>query len=453
MFHRSLLTVLVASSLAMSAIVLGNGTTFGQSGAGSSRACPISHSSTRFECLSEVYTNQAGQPLVNDANNIRGYGPAQFHAAYNLPTTTPTDQTIAIVDAYSDPNVLTDLQTYDQQFGLPVFPLCSTDRQSACIAIFNQYGATTPLPAVDDGWSSEISLDVQVAHAICQNCRINLYEANSNLSSDLDMAVNTAVAMGADVVSNSYGSFGNECDDPAFNHPNVAIVASAGDDGYGVECPANINTVISVGGTSLYLDGSGGYSHESVWSGTGSGCSKLYSAPSWQISNSTWSSLGCGNYRGMNDVSADANPSTGASVYDSYGYGGWVVIGGTSLSAPIIAGIYGLAANASSWSYPAQSIYQSPGSFHDVTSGSNGSCSYSLQCNAGSGYDLPTGIGTPNGLGGFQALNVILPANDSFSAAQILSGLSGTVSGSNVSATGQTGEPGNTPVSSQVALR
>ena len=104
----------------------------------------------------------------------------------------------------------------------------------------------------------------------------------------------------------------------------------------------------------------------------------------------------------MNDTSADADPYTGAAVYDSYGYGGWLQVGGTSLSAPLIGAVYALAGNAPTWTYPAQSVYDAPGSLHDVTSGNNGFCSgASLTCDAGAGFDLPTGVGTPNGLGGF----------------------------------------------------
>ena len=450
MLLRSLLTVLVAGCLAVSAIALGSGTVVGQSGAGASRVCPISTSPTLFECLSQVRTTSNGHPQVN-ADAVYGYGPAQFHAAYNLPTTAPTNQTIAIVDAFSNPNVFADLQIYDQHFGLPAFPLCSTSQQSACIAILNEWGASSPLPAANAGWATEISLDVQVAHAICQNCRINLYEADSNFSNNLDTAVNTAVSMGASVVSNSYGSFLEECSDSAYDQPNVAVVVSSGDDGYGVACPASMSSVVSVGGTSLYLNGSGGYGSEYAWDGTGSGCSSLNTAPSWQTATSNWSSTGCGTGRAMNDVSADADPNTGAAEYDSYGYGGWVQMGGTSLAAPIIAGVYSLAAGASSWSYPAQSVYQSPDSLHDVTSGSNGSCGNDLECNAGSGYDLPTGVGTPNGLGGFSAASSTGPANDNLAAAQVLTGPSGTVAGSNVDATGETGEAVNTPESVPVS--
>ena len=159
---------------------------------------------------------------------------------------------------------------------------------------------------------------------------------------------------------------------------------------------------MAVGGTQLLLNGDNTYNSESVWNGTGSGCSGVISAQSWQTTATNWAAIGCGTKRGINDVSAVADPATGAAVYDTYGQGGWLVVGGTSLSAPLIAGVYALAGNASSFSYPAQSVYLSPGSLHDVTTGSNGSCGgFPLRCNAGVGYDLPTGIGTPNGLGAF----------------------------------------------------
>jgi subtilase family serine protease len=159
---------------------------------------------------------------------------------------------------------------------------------------------------------------------------------------------------------------------------------------------------VAVGGTNLQLNPDNTYLSETVWDGTGSKCSTLISAQSWQASATNWGAIGCGTKRGMNDVSADADPATGAAVDDSYGGFGWVQVGGTSLSAPLIAAVYALAGNASSYAYPAQSVYLFPGSLHDVTTGSNGSCgSFPLQCQGGVGYDLPTGIGTPNGLGGF----------------------------------------------------
>jgi hypothetical protein len=188
----------------------------------------------------------------------------------------------------------------------------------------------------------------------------------------------------------------------AYKHPNIAITVSSGDRGFGVQCPASLSTVIAVGGTTLHLDGSGGYASESAWAGGGSGCSKRTTAQPWQRHAGNWPAIGCRTKRGIADVSADANPATGAAVYDTYGFGGWGQVGGTSLSAPLIAGVYALANNVGNWTYPAESVYDSPGKLHDVTTGTNGSCpGHPLQCSAGVGYDLPTGIGSPNGLGGF----------------------------------------------------
>jgi len=368
--------------------------------------CGISRSSTHAECFAAVRTDAKGRILSSPT--VSGYGPTQFHTGYNLPTTVSGSHTVAIVDAFADPNVLADLNHYNAQFGLPKMKKCKKKTTGACLAVLNQNGLKSPLPTGNTGWGLEISLDVQVAHAICQSCRINLFEANSSSFSDLGTAVNTAARLGADAISNSYGSFQNDCStQSAYNHPNIAVTVSAGDSDFGIACPANQNTVVSVGGTNLQLNNDNTYKSESVWNtqpgeGTGSGCSTVISAQSWQTSASNWAAIGCGSKRGMNDVSADADPATGAAVYDSFGQGGWLVVGGTSLSSPLIAGVYALAGNASTFTYPAQSVYLSPGSLHDVTTGNDGSCpSHPLQCNAGSGYDLPTGIGTPNGLGAF----------------------------------------------------
>jgi subtilase family serine protease len=365
----------------------------------SKSVCGISTSSRFAECFAHVVADSEGRPMVSPA--VSGYGPSEFHSGYNLPTTVAGNHTIAIVDAYSNPNVFADLKTYNAAFGLPKFPKCTKLVKTSCLSIRNQYGKKTPLPAGNTGWGLEIALDVQVAHAICQNCRINLYEANTNSFANLGVAVNTAAAKGADAISNSYGASSDCGTNSAYNHPKVAVTVSTGDSGFGIACPANQNTVVAVGGTTLNLSG-GAYVSESAWSGGGSACSSVISAQSWQTSASNWAAIGCGTHRGMADVSADADPATGAAVYDTYGYGGWLVVGGTSLSSPLIAGVYALAGNVTTWNYPAQSVYLSPGSLHDVTTGSNGSCStHPLQCHASVGYDLPTGIGTPNGLGGF----------------------------------------------------
>jgi subtilase family serine protease len=372
----------------------------------SKRVCGVSHSHTVAQCYARVVTDAQGRPL-NVNPNVSGYGPSQFHSGYSLPTTVVGKHTIAIVDAFNQPNIFNDLNVYNAQFGLPAMKKCAKARQTNCLAILNQNGQTSPLPPNDSGWGLEISLDVEVARAICQNCRINLYEATSNTFANLATAVNTAAATKRVVaISNSYGADGFDCtaaQAPGYNHPHIAVTVSTGDHGFaaGVSCPAILNTTVAVGGTTLNLNGGGGYVSESAWSGGGSGCSTVNSAQSWQTTATNWAAIACGTKRGIADVSADADPATGAAVYDSFGAGGWNQVGGTSLSAPLIAGVYALANNVGNWNYPAQSVYQSPGSLHDVTTGSNGSCAHTLQCHAGAGYDLPTGIGTPNGLGGF----------------------------------------------------
>jgi subtilase family serine protease len=336
------------------------------------------------------------------------YGPSEFHTGYNLPTTPKggAAQTIAIVDAFSNPNVIPDLAAFNAQYGLPAFPNCTSPTQTACLAVLNQNGLPSPLPPEDLGWGLEIALDVQVAHEICQTCRINLYEANDNEFASLEAAVNTAAAQGADAISNSYGSYGFDCTEPGYNHPNIAVTVSSGDFGFGIACPSNLATVVSVGGTTLNLNANDTYQSETVWVGTGSGCSHVVAAQPWQSRTANWTAIGCGTFRGMTDVSADADPNTGAAVYDSrYPGGPWFQVGGTSLSSPLIAAVYALAANAHTMAYPAIRPYKaqvgSRGGLHDVTSGSNGSCTKTLQCHGGTGYDLPTGVGTPNGINAF----------------------------------------------------
>jgi subtilase family serine protease len=363
--------------------------------------CSVSTSPKYAGCMAWVKTNKAGVPMVNP-NVAVGMTPAQFHTAYNLPNNAVGHHTIAIVDAYKNPNIYADLRTYQQTFGISTFHKCTNASMTNCLLVMNQNGATSPLPPSDPGWAVEIALDVEIARAICQNCRIELFEAKTASFTNLKAAVNTANRRGAEVISNSYGSYGYDCSGlSAYNHPGVAITVSAGDSGFGVACPANLNTVVAVGGTSLTLNGDDTYNSESVWDGSGSGCSSANAAQTWQTSNGNWATIGCSG-RGMNDVSADADPNTGAAIYASWGHHGWIQVGGTSLSAPLIGAVYALAGNSSNWSYPAQSVYDNAGSLRDVTTGNNGSCpGHPLQCTGGTGYDLPTGIGSPNGLGGF----------------------------------------------------
>ncbi|MEU0822035.1 S53 family peptidase [Streptomyces mirabilis] len=343
-------------------------------------------------------------PKAADAATPSGYGPSNLQSAYGLTSAAASNgsgETIAIVDAYNDPNAEADLAKYRSYYGLSA---CTT--ANGCFKKVSQTGSTNSLPSSDTGWSEEISLDVDMASAICPNCNILLVEATSATMANLGKAVNEAVTLGAKYVSNSYGgsesSSDTSYDTSYFNHPGVAITVSAGDSGYGAEYPAASKYVTSVGGTALSTSSNSRGWTESVWEtssteGTGSGCSSYDAKPTWQTDT------GCSK-RTIADVSAVADPATGVSVYDSYGVtAGWYTFGGTSASSPIIAGVYALGGTPSSGSYPASFPYASAGTsaLNDVTSGSNGSCGSSYLCTAKSGYDGPTGWGTPEGVAAF----------------------------------------------------
>ncbi|MDH6128970.1 subtilase family serine protease [Kitasatospora sp. GP82] len=326
-----------------------------------------------------------------------GYGPSDLLSAYNLPAGGGAGQTIAIVDAYNDPNAESDLAVYRAQYGLPA---CTT--ANGCFKKVNQTGGTK-YPASNSGWAGEISLDLDMVSAIAPNAKIILVEANTASMTNLGTSVNTAVKLGAKFVSNSYGgsesSSDTSYDTSYFNHPGIAITVSAGDSAYGAQYPASSRYVTSVGGTALNRSSNARGWSESVWStssteGTGSGCSAYDAKPSWQ------KDTGCAK-RTVSDVSAVADPATGVAVYQTYGGSGWAVYGGTSASSPIIAGVYALAGTPSSGSYPSSFPYAHTSSLNDVTTGSNGSCSPSYLCTAGTGYDGPTGLGTPNGTTAF----------------------------------------------------
>ncbi|WP_329560889.1 S53 family peptidase [Kitasatospora sp. NBC_01266] len=332
---------------------------------------------------------------------VSGYGPADIQSAYNLASAAAANgagETVAIVDAQDDPNAESDLATYRSQFGLPA---CTS--AGGCFSKVDENGGTN-YPSPDSGWAGEISLDLDMVSATCPNCNILLVEASSASTQDLGTAVNQAVALGAKFVSNSYG--GSESSDEVnadssyYNHPGVAITASAGDSGYGVEYPAASPYVTAVGGTSLTQDSSARGWSESVWGtsateGTGSGCSAYETKPTWQTDS------GCAN-RTVADVSAVADPATGVAVYDTYGASGWNVYGGTSASSPIIASVYALAGNPGANTTPAADLYAAdPSNLNNVTTGSNGDCGGTYLCTAGPGYNGPTGLGTPNGTGAF----------------------------------------------------
>lgn len=332
-----------------------------------------------------------------------GYGPSSLQSAYNLPSSSAgSGQTVYVVDAYNDPNAESDLGVYRSQYGLPP---CTT--ANGCFKKLNQNGQTSPLPGGNTGWAGEISLDLDMVSAICPNCKITLIEAN-DASDNLFTAVNTAANLGAKFVSLSWGGqeTGSESsyDAQYFRSSGVVYTASTGDNGYqyGVIYPATSVDTVAVGGTHLTTASNSRGWNETVWKtsnteGTGSGCSSDEAKPSWQsiISTSVCSR------RADSDVSAVADPATGVAVYQTYGGSGWAVYGGTSASAPIVASVYALAGTPASSDHPASFPYAHTGNLWDVTSGNNGTCSPSLLCTAATGWDGPTGLGTPHGTAAF----------------------------------------------------
>ncbi|MEU6507722.1 S53 family peptidase [Streptomyces sp. NPDC046942] len=350
-------------------------------------------------------------PFTTGSPTTVGYVPSDLRSAYKLGGTSGAGRTVAIVDAMDDPNAESDLAAYRSAYGLPS---CTT--ANGCFRKVNQRGQASPLPSGDYGWAEEISLDLDMVSATCPDCHILLVEAGSANVPDLMTAEDTAAGTpGVVSVSNSWG--GPEDNtvtsfDSHFDHPGVAITASSGDSGYGVSWPASSPYVTAVGGTSLSKASTSRGWTETAWSGAGSGCSAYEAKPSWQHDS------GCAR-RSVADVAAVADPNTGVAVYDTYsscgggvlcdtelqlglaqGADGWVEVGGTSVSSPIIASVYALAGNTSqvvAGSYP----YGRTSALNDVISGSNGSCGGSYLCTAGPGYDGPTGLGTPIGTGAF----------------------------------------------------
>ena len=355
-----------------------------------SPVCRAPQRADEMACLAMVRDDAVGPKGVQPNDAPAGFGPADLLDAYNLPAAGSTE-TVAIVDAFDNPNAEADLGVYRQQYGLPA---CTT--ANGCFKKIDQRGGTS-YPPPDAGWAGEIALDIDMVSAICPTCEILLVEADDNYTDNLGTAVNQAVSQGAKFVSNSYGgsegSDEGQADDAYFHHDGVAITASSGDDGYGASYPAASPYVTSVGGTSLAKDASAsrGWA-ESTWNGAGSGCSAYETKPSFQ------KDTGCAR-RTIADVSAVADPNTGVAVYN----GGWHVYGGTSVSAPIIASVYALGGAPAAGSAPNSFPYDHPADLNDVTSGSNGSCSPAYLCTAGAGYDGPTGLGTPNGIGAFRS--------------------------------------------------
>ncbi|MEY9853691.1 hypothetical protein ABH923_003369 [Leifsonia sp. EB41] len=354
-------------------------------------------------CFAEVVEGVASPSVGNPV----GYGPADLQAAYNLSTaaTAGGGATVAVVDAYDLPSAEADLAVYRSRFGLPA---CTS--ANGCFRKLDQRGGTA-YPSVDPDhhWGPETDIDLQMVSAACPNCRILLVEADDNSVDNLGAAAQTAVSLGAKYVSNSYGALDNadfSGYDHYYDHPGVVVTAASGDDGYGTQFPAASQYVTAVGGTSLSpvanpAPGARAWS-ESAWSGAGSGCSGYSPSPSWQTGT------GCST-KAVADISAVADPQTGVAGYVptmTAPYSpAWQVLGGTSVASPLIAGMYALAGQPATGTYPASYPWAKPSALNDVTTGSNstGGCTPANLCTAGPGYDGPTGLGTPNGVSALAA--------------------------------------------------
>ena len=342
-------------------------------------------------CHARIVSDAAGNLLADSRVHPpapSGYSPASLRSAYNVTGTGSSSTIVAIVDAYGYTKAESDLGVYRSQFGLPA---CTT--ANGCFKKLNQNGVQGSYPAQNTGWAQESALDLDMASAMCPNCKIYLIEANSATYANLATAENTAANQGAHAISNSYGGgeSGSQAYEPSYNHPGIAVTASSGDSGYaaGPQFPATSPHVTAVGGTHLVTAANSRGWTETVWSGAGSGCSTIYAKPAWQTDT------GC-TKRVEADVSAVADPNTGVAVYGptSARKSGWLVFGGTSVAAPLIAGVYGVNGGAVNYG---SDPYNNTGALYDVTSGSNGSCGGSYLCTAKAGYDGPTGLGTPNG--------------------------------------------------------
>jgi subtilase family serine protease len=321
--------------------------------------------------------------------NTAGLSAANLEDAYKLPSTTKgKGASVYIVDAYDNPNVASDFAEYRSVMGLPVGTLNK----------YNQEGQKSNYPQGNTGWGVEIDLDVEMVSASCPNCTVNLIEANSNGGSDLGASEKEAVALGATIVSNSYTGGGLDGSD--YDTAGVTYLASAGDSGYGLLDPAAFGSVVAVGGTALSPNTASkrGW-NEVVWQDSGGGCS-TESKPSWQKDPDCSSRTGA-------DISAQASGEV--AEYDSYGEGGWFLVGGTSVSSPFIGGVFALAGNSTKqnggenfWKLSKKKIKKD---LYYVSSGNDGSCGGEYLCTAGTkqfgDFSGPTGWGTPHGIGAF----------------------------------------------------
>ena len=391
----------------------------------------------KIHCYAKVVTTttKAGIKAMAKHSAPSGLGATDLQAAYNLDVSGGSGATVAIIDAYGYKNAEADLKVYRAQYGLPACTVAS-----GCLTIVNQEGKTSPLPAnpsSDDDWTVETALDLDLASAACPNCKILLIQADDDQGDGLFVSQAIAAQLGATVVSNSWGgaeSASNKATDSEHYFQglgDLGIFVAAGDSGYdnggqGSDYPSTSAYVTAVGGTNLKKSGSGWT--QTAWSGTastgagGSSCSLSIPKPAYQANIATK----C-NFRANSDVAAVGDPATGPAIYNA---GQWQQVGGTSAASPFTAAIYALTGHG----HEAPGFaYNNTGAFHDVTSGKNGTCGNVL-CNAGTGWDGPTGVGTPDG----KLLAAIAPGDNtgntsSSSSSSGSSGSSGSTSSSSSS--------------------
>ena len=386
--NRRILAVALSAAAAMSAVI------------GTAQAAPVparkaacAEPAPGFARCLTSYTPQANGLRAKVSEVPFGIGANDLASAYRIPKITDASTLIGISIAYDAPNLEADLNVYRAQYGLTP---CTTE--NGCFRKVNQNGDAGPLPANDYGWSVESTLDVSMASAGCPTCPILVVEGNSPSFPDLAATEDTAVRLGAKVVSNSYGAreTGMALSYAAsYHHPGTTIVASSGDSGFtSASFPAVFDNVVAVGGTTLVRDESERGWAESAWLWGGSGCSAYIAKPAWQRDKS------CAK-RTVADVSAVAE---GLAIHHTDS-GGWMTVDGTSASAPFIAGLYGASGHATT-AKPAD-LYRPGASLFDVTTGTNdprlggAKCGDDYLCVAKTGYDAPTGVGTPNGLTAF----------------------------------------------------
>ncbi|HWD82873.1 MAG TPA: S53 family peptidase [Kribbella sp.] len=404
MRQRILVSALSAGALAVVGATAAMASASAQTGAAptpytagkhAAKVCSATTAAHTAVCNAIKLVNDKGVAPASTTPPSTGLTPAQLQDAYKLTGLKASGRTVAIVDAYGYPNLERDLKVYRTQFGLGD---CTT--ASGCLKVIDQNGGTA-LPRFNAGWAGEQALDVDAVSAAAPDAKIIVVQAKSASFADLGAAVQTAAKQpGVVAISNSYG--GGDADDATYgayyNHPGIAVTASTGDNGYqGGSYPASSSYTTAVGGTSLVAASNTRGWSESVWSGAGSGCSTYNTALSAASSFDT----GCSK-RAMADVSAAADPGKGGmAIYypTSKTASTWAQFGGTSEAAPIIAAVYALSGNTTG--YANALPYGHASSLFDVTSGSNGSCPTTQWCNARTGWDGPTGLGTPNGAGAF----------------------------------------------------